>query len=194
MGGDFEWFKNEVYNHTVAHPDTLKALDNEPPVRIRMGTFSRTRLPESMLMEIFNFAKDLGFRPMVAGQLKAGVPAGNGVTYTLDVRNGGVKGKGLTAEDLTISLVVPAGATVVSTTGAGYQGTKQDADLKANVAVWRLPKIAPKETQTYSVTLSKAGTREDNVRGNIKWTKPVVKTGPTDQANIGPAPLGPQTN
>jgi mono/diheme cytochrome c family protein len=194
MGGDFEWFKNEVYNHTVAHPETLKALENEPPVRIRMGTFSRNRLPESMLMEIFNFAKDLGFRPSVGGQLKAGVKAGNGVTYTLDVRNGGLKGKGLTAEDLTISLVVPAGATVVSTTGAGYQGTKQDAELKATVAVWHLPKIAPKEVQTYSLTLSKAGTREDNVRGNVKWTKPVVKTGPSDQANIGPAPLGPQTN
>jgi hypothetical protein len=147
-----------------------------------------------MLMEVFNFAKELGFRPMMVGQLKAGVPAGNGVTYTLDVRNGGVKGKGLTAEDLTISLVVPAGATVVSTTGAGYQGVKQDAELKGQVAVWHLPRIAPKEKQTYSLTLSKAGTREDNVRGNIKWTKPVVKTGPTDQANIAPAPLGPQTN
>jgi mono/diheme cytochrome c family protein len=194
VAGDFEWFKREVYDHTVEHPATIKNLEEEPPIRIRMGNFSRQRVPEPMLMEIWNFAKDLGFRPMVQGALKAGVPAGNGVTYAFDVRNAGLRGKGLTAEDLTISVVVPAGANVVSTTGAGYQGVKQDAELKANVAVWRLPKIAPKEQQTYSLTLSRAGTREDNVRGNIKWTKPAEKTGPTDQANIAAAPLGPQTN
>jgi hypothetical protein len=38
--------------------------------------------------------------------------------------------------------------------------------------------------------LSKAGTKEDNVRGQIRWNKPVVKVqNPWDQANINPAPL-----
>jgi mono/diheme cytochrome c family protein len=194
VSGDFEWFKREVYDHTVAHPETIKALDGTPPIRIRMGNFNRTRLSEAQLMEIWNFAKDLGFRPMVGGQLKAGVPSGNGVTYALDVQNNGIRGKGLTAEDLTISVVVPAGSTVVSTTGAGYQGVRQDAELKGNVAVWRLNKLAAKDKQSYTVTLSKAATAADNVRGNIKWTKPAVKTGPSDQANIAPAPVAPQTN
>ena len=109
------------------------------------------------------------------------------------MENGGLRGQGLTAEDLTISLIVPAGATVVSTTGAGYQGMKQDAELKANVAVWRLPRIAPKEEQAYTITLSQRGDVGNNMRGNVKWTKPTVKTGPFDQANIGAAPAN-QTN
>ena len=194
VGADFAWFRDEVYNHTTAHPNQIKILEEQPPIRIRMGNFSPLRLPEAALMEIWNFARDLGFRAHVGGQLSAGVPAANGVTYTLNLENGGLKGKGLTAEDITISLVVPAGSTVVSTTGNGYQGVRQDAELKANVAVWRLNRIAPKEHQTYSITLSRAATAADNVRGNIKWTKPSVKTGPNDQANIAPAPVAPQTN
>lgn len=194
VAADFEWFKSEVYNHTTAHPQQIKILEEQPPIRIRMGNYSPARLPESTLMEIWNFAKDLGFRAHVGGQLSAGVPGPNGVTYTLNVENGGLKGKGLTAEDITISLVVPAGVNVVSTTGAGYQGVRQDAELKGNVAVWRLPRIAPKEHQSYSITLSRAATATDNVRGNIKWAKPTVKTGPTDQAAIAPAPTSPQTN
>jgi mono/diheme cytochrome c family protein len=194
VGADFEWFKGEVYNHTTAHPQQIKLLEEQPPIRIRMGNFSPARVPEASLMEIWTWAKDLGFRPDVGGQLSAGVPSANGVTYTLNVANNGLKGKGLTAEDLTVSVVVPAGATVVGTTGAGYQGVKQDAELKANVAVWRLPKIAAKERQTYTLTLSRAASASDNVRGNIRWTKPAVKTGPNDQANIAPAPVAPQTN
>ena len=73
-------------------------------------------------------------------------------------------------------------------TGAGYQGVKQDAELKASVAVWRLPRLAPKDEQALTVTLSRAVTWDNNMRGNVKWTKPTVKTGPFDQANIGVAP------
>ena len=194
VGADFEWFKREVFTHTNFHPEHIKSLEAEPPIRIRMGNFSPSRVPEAALMEVWNFARDLGFRPAVGGQLSAGVPGNGGVTYTLNVANNGLKGKGLNAEDLTISLVVPAGSTVVSTTGAGYQGVKQDAELKSQVAVWHLNKLSTKEKQTYSLTLSRAATAADNVRGNIKWTKPAVKTGPNDQANIAPAPAAPQTN
>ena len=41
------------------------------------------------------------------------------MTYTLNVTNIGLPGKGLSGEDLTVLLVVPAGATVVNTTGTG---------------------------------------------------------------------------
>jgi mono/diheme cytochrome c family protein len=194
VAADFEWFKKMVYEHTASMPPHWVALGERPPVRTRMGNFSRARVPEPVLQEIFTWAKDLGFRAKMAGTLSAAKSAGNGVTYALDVENVGIAGKGLTAEDLTIALVVPAGATVVSTTGAGYKGVRQDADLKAQVAVWELSKIAPHTHQAYSITLSRAGTPADNVRGAIRWTKPAVKTGPVDQANIAPAPIAPQTN
>jgi hypothetical protein len=191
MGGlaaDFEWFKDVVYNHTTAMPQVWKTLDQQPAVRIRMGNYSRDRLPEATLLEIFNYAKDdLGFRVPVEGALSAGVSGANGVTYTLNVENGGLPGKGLTAEDLTVLVVVPAAAKVVGTTGAGYQGVRMDAQLKGNVAVWQLSKLGPKDQQQYTITLSQAGTQQDNVRGAIRWTKP-VKSG-ADQVNIAPAPL-----
>ncbi len=101
----------------------------------------------------------------------------------------GLPGKGLAAEDLTINVVVPAGATVVRTTGEGYQGVRQDAELKTNVAVWQARRMGPKDHQKYTLTLSRAATAADNVRGVIRWTKPAVKTGPSDSANIAPAPL-----
>jgi hypothetical protein len=41
-----------------------------------------------------------------------------------------------------------------------------------------------------SITLSKAGTPTDNLRGNIRWEKPGPKTGPSsDVADIAGAPL-----
>lgn len=191
VGADFMWFRDMVYQHTTVMPTLWKTLGEQPAVRVRMGNYSPSRLPESVVQEIFNWARDLGFRPGVEGQLTAGMPGADGVTYTLAVENIGLQGKGLTAEDLTINVVVPAGATVVKTTGAGYQGVRQDAELKGTVAVWQLRRLGPKEHQTYTLTLSRAGTAQDNVRGAIRWTKPSVKTGPFDSVNIAPAPLGP---
>jgi hypothetical protein len=192
VDGDFEWFKKMVYDHSVEQPKHFTRLE-QPQARLRMGNFSRTRVPESVLMEIWTFARDLGFRVPIAGQLGAGVAGANGVTYTLNVNNGGLPGKGLTAEDLTVLLVVPAGTTVVGTTGAGYQGVRPDTEAKGNVAVWQVPRMAPKDRQTFTITLSRAGTPSDNVRGLVRWTKPSVKTGPVDSINIAPAPIGPQT-
>lgn len=189
VGADFAWLSNMVYDHTTAMPAQWKALEEQPAVRVRMGNYSRQRVPESLLQEIWTFARDLGFRPGVEGRLSAGVSASNGVTYTLNVGNIGLPNKGLTAEDLTVLVVVPSGANVVATTGAGYQGVRMDQELKGNTAVWRLNRLAPKEHQTYTITLSRAGTASDNVRGAIRWTKPAVKTGPLDAVNIAPAPL-----
>lgn len=193
VNADFEWFKRLVYSHTTEMAPLWMAFE-ERPVRMRMGNYSRARLPESTLLEIWNWANDIGLRARIAGELSAPARAANGVTYTLNVANTGIAGKGLAAEDLTIALVVPAGATVVSTTGAGYQGVKMDAQAKANVATWQLPRLAAKDKQTYTITLSSAATPQDNVRGSIRWMKPAVKPGPADQANIPPAPLQPATN
>ena len=189
VNAEFDWLKSMVYDHTTSIPKHWALLDETPAVRVRMGNYSRSRLPESVLQEIWTFARDLGFRAKVAGQLSAGVPASNGVAYALTVENEGLAGKGLMAEDLTIQLVLPAGSKVVSTSGAGYQGVRRDEQAKAEVAVWQLSRLAPKNHQTYSITLSQAGTAADNLRGEIRWTKPTVKTGPFDSANIAPAPL-----
>ncbi|MBI4886267.1 MAG: c-type cytochrome [Acidobacteria bacterium] len=189
INADFEWVKRMVYDHAKIMPAHWKTLGEEPAVRVRMGTYSPARLPESLVQEVWTYARDLGYRPLIASQLSAGVAAASGVTYSLTVQNSGLPNRGLTAEDLTVNLVVPAGANVVSTTGSGYQGVRADAGLKANVAVWQLGKLAPKDRQTYSLTLSRAGTAADNVRGVVRWAKPVVKTGPSDEANIAPAPL-----
>ena len=192
VDGDFDWFKKIVYDHTVEQPKHVSRLE-QPQARLRMGNFSRTRVPESVLQDIWAFARDLGFRVPMAGQLSAGVAGANGTTYTLNVTNAGLPGKGLTAEDITIMLVVPAGSSVVGSTGAGYQGVRADAEAKANVAVWQVPRMAPKDRQMFTMTLSRAGTAADNVRGSVRWTKPIVKTGPSDSVNIAPAPVAPET-
>jgi mono/diheme cytochrome c family protein len=189
VGADFDWVKQMVYDHVKLIAAHWKTVGEEPPARARMGDYSPSRLPEAVLQEIWMFARDLGYRPFITSHLSAGVAAASGVTYTLTVDNHAAPNRGLAAEDVTINLVVPAGATVVGTTGSGYQGVRADAGLKANVAVWQVAKIAPTEEQTYSVTLSRAGTATDNVRGVIRWTKPLVKTGPVDEVVIAPAPL-----
>ncbi len=193
VGADFSWLTSMVYGHTVAMPKQWQILGETPAIRVRMGNYNQARIPESLLREIWAYAQDLGFRPGVEGRITAGPAGADGVTYSVNVGNIGLPGKGLTAEDLTVNVVVPAGSKVVRTTGANYQGERQDADLKANVAVWRLNRLAPKEHQTYTLTLSRAATASDNVRGVVRWTKPTVKTGPVDQVNLVPPPVAPAT-
>jgi mono/diheme cytochrome c family protein len=188
LNADFAWFRAVVYTHTTALPPTRVMLGEPPLERITMGNFSPIRLPESSLQEIWNYISGLGLRPRMRGTLTAGVAAANGVTHTLEVRNTGVANRGLTAEDLTITLIVPAGASVVAATGAGYEGARRDEQANADVAVWRVPRMAPGDRQTYTITLSRTGTAAGSLRGRINWTKPVVKSGPMDVENIPPAP------
>src|SRR5439155_1365221 len=83
FGADFEWLKKMVYEHTTSMPQHWNLLQETPAVRVRMGNYSRSRLPESVLQEIWRFANDLGLRVPVTGQLSAGSPGADGVTYTL---------------------------------------------------------------------------------------------------------------
>src|SRR5262249_11722001 len=115
--------------------------------------------------------------------------AANGVTYKLLVENGALPGKGLTVDDPTVRLIIPKDVNVVAATGSGYQGVSMDEKAKANVAVWRVPAMAPRDPQTLSITLPKACAAADNPRGEVTWTKPAVRTGPSDRAAIAPAPL-----
>lgn len=192
VNADFEWFKNMVYNHTNAQPEHWKLIGARPTPRVRMGTYSKLRLQESLVRDIWSYMTEEGFLVPVTAQLGAGVPGANGVTYTLNVRNSGLKGKGLAAEDVTISLVLPAGAKVVSTTGDGYKGVQHDEEEKADAAVWRVPRVGPADRQEYTITLSQAATAADNLRGTIRWEKHTPKTGhgAGETINIPPAPAG----
>ena len=79
------------------------------------------------------------------------------------MRNNGVEGRGITAEDVTVRALIPAGVTVVNATGAGYQGVKMEGGN--TYAEWTLPRSAPKEAQTYTITLSRAGDRAGQFPG-----------------------------
>jgi hypothetical protein len=205
IDADFEWFKGIVYSHETTFRATQAQLGEEPFERLGMGSFAPSRVTEPMLQDVWDFIVDLGFRPRMHTQLSAGVTSADGVVYTLDVENVGVESAGLAAEDVTVTLAVPVGTTVVAATGAGYQGVRRDeqpaggrggrgggAATSGDVAVWEVPRIGPQDRQTYTLTLSQAATATSNLRGTIRWTRPTVQTGPSDSVNIAPAPLGAQ--
>jgi mono/diheme cytochrome c family protein len=188
-GADFEWFANLVYNHTVASPEERRLSGTNPNNPIRMGNYSRARLPESLLREIWQYVSvELGLRVPISGRLSAGTPAGANVTYTLTVENAGVLGKGLTAEELSIALMLPTGSSVVNATGAGYQGIRRDPDSGADLAVWDVTRMAPKEARRYTITISPPAAGAKPLRGTVRWSKPAFGDGSTDTANINPPP------
>ena len=87
-------------------------------------------------------------------------------------------------------VAIPADTNVVAATGNGYQGTHVDDKTKATVATWKLSRSAPKDQEKLSITLSKAATADAKLSGDIHWTKPSPRNGPsTDVVNIAPAPL-----
>jgi cytochrome c553 len=190
VNADFDYFANLVYNHTTALPQHRVVLGNNA-TNLDMGNYARTRLSEGMLREIYFWARDeIGFRVPMQGRIAKGETGPSGITYAVTVVNGGLAGKGVIAEGLTVTLNIPADSQVVAATGAGYQGVHADEKAKANVAVWKLPRSAPKDEEKLTITLTKAGTAADNLKGNIRWTKPAPKDGPSpDVINIAPAPL-----
>jgi hypothetical protein len=196
--GDFEWFKHMIYDHTTAMPEHCAAVGPGNPYcrAIRMGDYSRTRLPENLLLEIYNWALSLGLEIPIEGRISEADPAAGGVTYTLNVTN-----KGVEANATTIALVVPAGTKVVTATGTGYKGVRTDRKEKAMVAEWEVPRLAPNDKQTYSITLSKAVAASEHLKGSIHWkTRGGRPAGPKDFVEIGgeseeatpaPAPVRP---
>ena len=187
---DFDYFANLVYNHTTAMAQHRAVLANNA-TNLDMGNYSRARLSAGVLRSIYFWARDeIGVRVPLAGALSKGEAGPSGVTYTLTVTNNGLQGKGAIAEGLTVGLNIPADTTVVAATGTGYQGVRTDEKTKASVAVWQVPRSAPKDQERITVTLSKAATAAANLRGEIRWAKPAPKTGPSqDVVNIAPAPL-----
>ena len=185
VSGDFEWFKHMVYEHTAGQTEQWAQLDRSlqpvtpygagPPGRnrIRMGNYSRARLPEATLKEMWDWMNDLGVHlAVLRGRVTAGQASPGAAPYTIEVVNTAVKGKGITNEDVTVAVALPAGTKVVSTAGAGYEGVKHDDEAKSDVAVWRVPQMAPGDRQSFTITLAAPAT---TLRGTIRWAKPAVK-------------------
>ena len=158
---NFAAFSRIVYQHTELYERNM------------MGLFSRDRLTEPSLKDIFDFVQAIGFRVPLSAVITGVAPAGGNTTYTLTVANGGKAGKGLTAEDITVSLVVPSGSTVVGTTGAGYQGVQRDANKNADLAVWKLLRLEADAKATYTLTLSGTANANGVAKGSsLTWSKP----------------------
>lgn len=163
---DFATMKELVYNHTTAMP---KFEEQRPGSRLRMGNFMPLRLSEGQLKDIYDWAHDdLGFRP----DLQARLTPTTGTTYALNLVNNGEAGKGLAAQGVTIDLMIPAGTTVTAATGDGYKG------VKGNIAEWQVARLAPKDAQAFTVTLSQAPANPGDLKGTVRWAKPSPKTGP----------------
>jgi cytochrome c553 len=187
MGGtdmDFEEFAGLVYSHTAEMPK-LRAAMGSRNTNLAMGNYVKSRLTVAELQSIFTWARDdIGLRVPLSGRLSKGEAGAEGVTYVLTVANGGVPGKGLTAEAIAVSLPIPADTTVVNATGAGYKGVTTDEKTGAGVAVWQLPRSAPKDQERLTITLSKAAP----LRGELRWPRPEKKSGPAqDTAAIAAA-------
>ena len=192
---DFDYFAKQVYRHYEKFP------------RGRMPNFSKERLGEPLLKEIYKFMEDSGFLAPVSAALAAAQPVGDTTTYTLSVFNEGVVGKGLTAEDLTIFVRVPPAAKLTSATGTGYKGVRPLAqlglmpglrlaphphdgavperpkpDLSGDVAVWELPRLAAGEKHTFTLTLAGAAPTAEFVQGfegsTVYWKKPTIRIVP----------------
>jgi cytochrome c553 len=190
VNADFDYFANLVYNHTTALMQHRALLGNNA-ANIDMGNYSRTRLSEGTLRQIFFWARDeIGFRVPLQARLGKGDAVAAGVAYTLNVSNGGLQGKGVTAEGVHVTLDIPKDTDVVAATGTGYQGVHVDEKTKGTVATWLLPRSAPQDQESVTITLSKAGTAANNLKGSLRWDKPAPKTGPNpDAVVIAPAPL-----
>ena len=186
MGGygmDFDYFANLVYNHTTAMPAYRVEIGNTN-TNLDMGNFSRARLTVEQLREIYFWSRDeIGFRPQMTATVGKGETGPTGVTYPVTITNIGVKGKGLIAEGMTVSLNIPAGNSVVAATGQGYQGVAN------NVATWKLARSAPKDEEKLTITLAQPLTQTANVRGSLTWAKPAPKSGTDVPVVIAGAPL-----
>jgi len=206
---DFAYFSKQIYRHTEKYPQG------------KMGNFSEDRLPKMVLRVIYQFMLDAGFRAPINASLKVGAREDMNTTYALTVFNDGVAQRGLDAEDITIFLKIPSGTKFVSETGAGFKGVlplaqlgiapsiantpgrfdpsptpklpeRPKPDFSGEVAVWKVPRIAAAETQTYTLTLLGPTAEMYRIPGpgptgqvfkgfegsTVYWAKPGVRMGP----------------
>jgi len=190
VGGDYEWFKEEVYQHTTAPLNV-----NRP--HLRMGNYSRQQVSEEKLQELWQFfSAEQGLRVPISADVSAGVPAANGTTYSITVQNTGRPGKGLTAEYVTVTLPLLRGrdpeevtTLIEATTGGGFIGVNRDPLTNSNAAEFEIPTLGPGEKRTFTITFSGKGANAGIPRGTVKWEKPRLGSGGTDVIAVS-VPLG----
>lgn len=159
-GADFAWFEELVYEHTKEFPTG------------RMGNFSKARLTEDTLRTIWSYiSQDLGLRVPVTAALSAKAAPDGTVAYTLTLQNTGQAGKGLAAGELYISMLVPAGSSVVNASTSGYQGVQYYAPGGTDVAVWLAPRLAAQEALTYTMTVTGSGAQAGS-HAFVRWLSP----------------------
>ena len=159
---DYAYFSKRIYQHNELYPTG------------RMGNYSSTRVPETMLRELFKFVKeDLRLLVPITAAMAPGTASGGNTTYALAVKNIGMVGKGLTAEDLTVTLKLPPGARIVSTTGAGFQAGA------AGSALWKVASLSPQTELKFSVTLagSPGAPAEIFKDSRVDYLKPTMRNG-----------------
>jgi hypothetical protein len=188
-GADFEWFKQEVWEHTTA-PGHVNAR------HLRMGNYTKQQVSEATLRQLWQFfAVEQGLRVPINAEVSNGVPGATGTTYTISVNNGGLPDKGLTAEYVTVSLPFLRGrdpeettTVVVATTGGGYTGVHRESITNSQAAEFEIARLAPGEKKTYTITLSGKGANAGIPRGIVKWERPLLGTGATDLIGISVPP------
>jgi uncharacterized repeat protein (TIGR01451 family) len=180
----WEYFKACVYDHEKLVPDA------------RMGTYSRARLPEPVVREIYNFAISLGTRARLVNELAPGVRSGDTVSYTLTVTNLGKK-HGMQPEDVSVELVLDQGVNVVRAMGNGYQGVQRHPLSGRDVAVWKVPTIKVDEPQDFTLVVTgpradqalltiarqapwspTSGVLAPGVHSRVHWAKPTTREFP----------------
>jgi mono/diheme cytochrome c family protein len=158
---DFQHFAKIIYEHDALFPMG------------RMGSYSRRRVPESVLRDLYWFMReDLGLLVFMQAALSEGTTAGVNTTHTVTVRNTGIAGKGLTAEDLTIAFHVPDGTTVSDATG--MLASAQDGTL-----TWKIARIAAGQDLKFTLTVpgARRPAAELVKEARIDWLKPAMRMG-----------------
>jgi len=185
----FDEFENLVYNHTTAIHQLRTLRGGQAGGNVDMGNYNRERVTPASLRQIYFWARDdIGFRAPMAGRITKAEMGPTGASYSVDVTNGGLQGRGVIAGGVKVTLNIPDDTNVVAAGGPGYQGTSM-ANGK-QVATWLIQRSAPGDHNTLTITLNKAGTAASNLNGNITWASPGPKQGPSqDVVNIAAAPL-----
>jgi hypothetical protein len=161
-----------------------------------MGNYTREQVSEGALLELWRFfSVEQGLRVPINADVNAGVPGPSGTTYTVNVSNGGVPGKGLVAEYITVSLPFLRGrdpeettTVVVTTTGGGYTGVHREPITNSQAAEFEIVRLAPGERKTFTITLSGKGANAGIPRGIVKWERPLLGTGAPDLIAVSVPP------
>ena len=181
MNADFEWFKKQVYNHATRDAGTVEAArwrrtseDARPRADGQFLAEAAAGIPAPGNLDVDERAGNGG------ADLWRGSPAGQrrraGTTYTLDVENEGLKDKGVAAEDVTISLVLPPGTK--GGVGDRERDIRAPSETRRPMPTWpcgAFPKLAAHEHQNFTITLAGTAAGDAVPRGTVAYAKPTAK-------------------